>query len=371
MDLTLDQYSKLHGQVRDAYLVKTKKLITAGFKHITDTIEDIVVNDSFTFENLARRLKRGTGDSLFDAFDNRISDLEKKGKIGTSVWYKCARNSIKSYANKDLKFADITPTWLEKYQAHLLDEGKEYTTISINMRALRAILNEGKANGITTESQYPFAVKNNGKYAIPEGAGRKIALNAAQFIDVINYPILPELEKWRDLWIFSFYCNGANISDILRFKYENIVDGNYIEWHRRKTTSRKKEKIKIKAVISPEMRTIIETYGNPDTSPHNYIFNYLRPGLSPLQENLIIKNTIHNINRLMTSIGKALGISKLTTYAARHSWASISRREGVSLFGISKGMGHQSLATTQIYLDSLSDDELNANAAKLPRMIKL
>src|SRR5664280_2899212 len=90
MDLSMDEYSRLHGQVRDHNLIKTKKLITDGFKRITDNIEDLVQKEGFTLEGLARRIKRGTGDSILDAFKNKIEDLEKAGKIGTSVWYSCA-----------------------------------------------------------------------------------------------------------------------------------------------------------------------------------------------------------------------------------------------------------------------------------------
>jgi integrase len=85
---------------------------------------------------------------------------------------------------------------------------------------------------------------------------------------------------------------------------------------------------------------------------------------------MVIQNLTHTINKKMKGIGKALKIGPITTYWARHTWASISRHEGVSLFGISKGMGHKSLSTTQIYLDSLSDDEIIKNASKLPRRKK-
>ena len=234
------------------------------------------------------------------------------------------------------------------------------------MRALRSIINEGKAHGIISQSQYPFVIKKNGKYSIPEGTGRKIALTTDQLMEVFNYQIYPDDEKWRDLWVFSFYCNGANLNDVLRFKYENVF-GNCIEWFREKTIHQDKEKQKIRAVITEEMKQIIERYGNPDHKPGNYIFPYLSDKLTPIEERKIIQNVTHNINKKMHKIGQALGYGDITTYWTRHSWASISRTEGISTFAISKGMGHKNLKTTEIYLDSLSDDELIENAAKLPR----
>jgi integrase len=366
MDLTLDEYDKLHKSVRGEYLLKTKKLIHDNFKKITDIIEEIVIHDGFTIDGLNTRLSRGVKDSILSAFDNKIADLEAKGKVGSSVWYSCALNNMKSFTKKELKFADITVIWLKSYEAYLLKEKRTYTTISMYMRALRSIINEGKAHGIISQAQYPFVIKKNGKYSIPEGTGRKIALNTSQLMEVFNYQIFPDDEKWRDLWVFSFYCNGANLNDILRFKYENIV-GNCIEWFREKTIYQDKEKRKIRAIITEEMKLIIDKYGNPDHKPGNYIFPYLRDKLTPIEERKIIQNVTHTINKKMHKIGQALGYGDITTYWTRHSWASISRKEGASMFSISKGMGHKNLKTTEIYLDSLSDDELIENAAKLPR----
>jgi integrase/recombinase XerD len=375
MDLTLDEYDKLHKSVRSEKLTKTKKLIQEHFKSLTDIIDDIVVHEGFTKDTLNRRLSKGKTDSVNNAFKNKVTELQESGKVGSSVWYSCAINSIEKYADRELTFADITPSWLKGYESYLLKDRKEgakvikgrsYTTISMYMRALRSIINEAKANGIISQAQYPFAIKRNGGYAIPEGRGRKIALNTAQIMEVFNQKIHPDNEKWRDLWVFSFYCNGANINDILRFKYENI-SGNCIEWFREKTIHIDREKRKIRAIITEEMQMIIDKYGNPDRNPSNYIFPYLSAKLTPVQERKIIQNVTHNINKKMHRIGKALGYGDITTYWTRHSWASISRKEGASVFSISKGMGHKNLKTTEIYLDSLSDDELIENAAKLPR----
>ena len=132
-----------------------------------------------------------------------------------------------------------------------------------------------------------------------------------------------------------------------------------------KTLSTDPEKDKIRAVITEEMQAIINKYGNKDRQ--GYIFEFLTDGLSPLQERMIIQNLIHCVNRRMKKIGKALGYGDITSYWARHTFASISRRNDVKLFAISKSLGHKNLATTQVYLDSLSDDELIENAAKMPR----
>jgi integrase len=370
MDLSVKQYDRLHGEVKNANLVKTKKLIQAGFKRITDTIEDILNKEAFSLELLKKKLSRGTQDSIFSAFDNKIAELENDGRVGTAVFYSGSRNSIMKYVNKDVMFSDITPQWLQNYESHLQAEGKELTTISINLRALRAIINDAKREGIITEAQYPFSrVRDDKKFQIKKAPGSPRALTEEQLYKVFDYPLLPNDEKWRDLWVFSFYCNGANIGDMLRFKYRDIVN-NGIEWYRKKTISEDTEPRKIRAVITEEMQDIINKYGNPDRLPGNYIFPYLLSRLTPLEERKIIQNVIHSINKRMKKIGRTLGYGEITTYWCRHTWASISRRKEVKLYAISKGLGHKNLTTTQNYLDSLPDDELIENAAKMPRRNK-
>lgn len=374
IDITAEDYSRIHKAVRSPELQKTKKSIEASFNTVFEIVKELIDNEGFTLEGLNLRLKRGSKNSLFAAFDTQIAELKEKGKVGSVVWYTCAKNSVERFAKKDLtedavvdlKFSDITPSWLAKYQSQLEEEGKAYTTISINMRAIRAIMNGALREGIIARAQYPFQINKNGKYRIPEGKGRKIALSEAQIIEVFNHAIHPDDEKWRDLWIFSFYCNGANISDILQFKYKDIING-CIEWHRKKTLTTDSDKSKIRAFLNEEMQDIINRWGNKDKQPSNYIFPYLTKGLTPFQTRAITQEVIHQINKRMKKIGKALGYGDITTYWARHSYASISRSKGVQTFSISKSLGHKNLSTTQIYLDSLSTEEIIQNASLLPK----
>lgn len=362
MDMTPEQYSSLHGRVK----TREKAIILEGFETLKNTLQEMIAAGDFSMELFNRRLSRGQRDSVFDAFDSRIAELEAAGKPGSVTWYKCARRSIEKFAHpRDLSFADITPAWLARYEQKMLEEGKEYTTISINLRALRAIMNQALRDGIIPPAQYPFSREGNKGYRIPEARARKIALSEQQLINVINYPVPPGGEMYRDLWLFSMYANGANISDIARLKWKNL-SGDFLEWHRGKTASTDREKMKIRAFVRPEMADILKRYGNTDRKPESYIFPFLHTRMTPSQERAAVQDLIHRINKRMKSIGRALGIGDITTYWARHTWASISRSKGVSLYGISKALGHKNLTTTQIYLDSLSDEEIINNAKLLP-----
>ena len=180
----------------------------------------------------------------------------------------CLAKSLQRFTGPDLRFSEIMKEWLKKYEAFLLDKGKSYTSISMYMRALQAIVNEGKNQGIITQVQYPFG---KGKYEIPEEAGRKTALTLSQIGEVLKYPLLSDTEKkCRDLWFFSFLTNGINISDLLHLRYSKIANG-HIRFFRQKTVGKSRKKREIVAVLLPEMKQIIEKWGNPNKSSDNFI----------------------------------------------------------------------------------------------------
>ena len=97
------------------------------------------------------------------------------------------------------------------------------------------------------------------------------------------------------------------------------------------------------------MQEIIDKYDTGDT-----------PYLLPIIKNMEVdvrrqyKNAAHLVNDKLRKLGEQLGLAiPLTTYVARHSWASIARSKNIPLPVISEAMGHDSEKTTHIYLASL------------------
>lgn len=97
------------------------------------------------------------------------------------------------------------------------------------------------------------------------------------------------------------------------------------------------------------MQTILDKY------PENKS-DYLLPVIktSGINERCAYRNTGYTINRNLKQIASKLDLNfRLTMYVARHSWASAAKAKGIPVSVISEGMGHDSEATTQIYLASL------------------
>jgi integrase/recombinase XerD len=363
IDLTEDEW-KMLPTTKKRELVETRGLIQAGFDKVKDHIKNMVKGEGFSMEGLTKRLSKGRKDSILSAFNSKIEDLTKTGQIGTASSYKCAINSIQKFTSKDLKYSDVNLDWVKKYEAHLLSEDKTRTTIKFYIGCLRAIMNEGKENKIITDSQYPFG---KGKFEIKTGTGRKLALTLYEISRVIEYPLITDNERrMRDLWFFSYLTNGINFNDMLRLKYKDIAGGE-IHFNRHKTIRTTKMQKEIIATLLPEMKNIIKKWGNPDRKPDNYIFPFLNKDMDPITEKRTIQNIIRLCNKKMAEISKALKYNNISTYTARHSYATVLKRSGANIAFISESLGHSDIRTTENYLSSFEQEARAKNAALLTK----
>jgi site-specific recombinase XerD len=107
------------------------------------------------------------------------------------------------------------------------------------------------------------------------------------------------------------------------------------------------------APILPETQKIIDKWGDPDSK---FIFGYLKDGLTPSEVRIICQNVTRLINRHMGTIAKDVGLPNVSTYTARHSYASNLLKNKASVEFISEALGHGDVRTTKAYLDGFDSD---------------
>lgn len=364
IDLTEEEWQMLP-TTKKRDLLEQKELIQAGFYLVWDHAKELLKAGSFSIDALSKRLSRGSKNSLLTAFDAKIHELNRAGQIGTAITYQCAMNSISKFIKRDLKLSDITVEWLKRYDAHLQEEEKAVTTVKIYMGCIRAILNDARREGIITETAYPFGRETDNKYEIRAGIGRKLALSLAQIKAVLDYPLYTETEqRSRDLWFFSYLCNGINFNDMLKLKYRNIAGGE-IHFRRQKTQRTSRMQKEIIATMLPEMEAIINRWGNKPRRPESYIFPFLTDKMDPVTQKKTIQNAVRLVNKKMKQISDALEFDTISTYTARHSYATVLKRSGSNISFISESLGHSDLRTTEAYLSSFETEERAKNASKL------
>lgn len=331
-------YNKIHAFESKAVMVAEKLKVFTFSKF-----------EEMYFEN------RDAADSVSFAFDKYIDELKEENRIGTAVSYECAKGSINIF-RKNLKFADITPALLKKYENWMMTNNKSRTTVGIYLRSLRTIFNRANID----KSLYPFGEGKN-KYSIPTGKNIKKALTLEEISKIFHYeaPEKSMADMAKDYWIFIYLCNGLNVKDLCLLKHKNI-QGNVLYYERAKTKRSKNTGEVITVSLKPQAKAIISKWGQLSVSPETYIFPHLLKGMTAETERKTIQQVTKNINKYMKRIAKETGINKeVTTYFARHSFATVLRNSGASTEFISEALGHSSMKTTKSYLAGFEQDTIH------------
>ncbi|HNT81082.1 MAG TPA: site-specific integrase [Bacteroidia bacterium] len=314
---------------------------------------------SFSWAEFEKQLFEKSADpgSLFSNYESLIHKIESEGRISTANTYRNSMDSIKKFVKgQELYFNDITSEFLARYENWARDLGRSSTTISIYLRCLKRILNEAIEKGSFDRNAYPFG---RYRYKIPASKNVKKALTKADIAKLFQHKLIDgsKEQKARDFWIFSYLCNGANIKDILKLRVQDIQQ-NRITFVRSKSASTSHSLKPIVVMMNEYMRDIIDRQGNLIGDDEDYVFPLLKREMTPKQQLFKVRDHIKFINKNMAGLMVQIGIKeKVTTYTARHSFATILKRGGASIEFIAESLGHSNVRTTENYLDSFEDHE--------------
>ena len=296
---------------------------------------DCVV-DELVSEFLVRK-KRGT---LFNFLNETITKLQKLGKARTAETYSAALASFRKFRkNEDILLHDIDSDIMEKYQAYLSLNGLIPNTISFYMRILRATYNRAVECGLIEQAS-PFRRVYTG---VAKTVKRAISLKAVKAIKLLDLSQRPSLEFARDMFLFSFYTRGMSFIDIAYLKKSDFNNG-VISYRRRKTGQ------PLQIACEKSIMMLIERYQAEVDSP--FLLSIITKSDKDIRKQYQAK--MYAINKSLKEVARIAKIDvPLTLYVARHSWASIAHYQNIPISVISESMGHESEATTQIYLASL------------------
>jgi integrase len=363
--------------------------IAFEFNRITDEAEKVINEiNTFSFNHFEEKFfhKATAWDNIFVAMVDFIKGLKDEERFGYASSFESTLRAIKEYhegkeldfncrqkvetrynayaSGKPLNFVDITPTWLKAFELWLHKKGKSKSTIGIYVRNIRVLFNVAmKVHKIRAE--YPFTVHK------PKTAkGRKTALTALQISMIANFKTKhPQEQFYREIFMFSFLGNGMNLSDIARLKYSNIVDGE-IWFVREKTKGEESEEDKLHVPITKNMHFIIDRYGKKAIGFDSYIFPILKPDWSEERNYAEIKQLTKQVNKYVRRIAMVVGINEnISSYVARHSWATIAKNSGTSTAFISEALGHSSEIVTKRYLKSFEKSTREEHSEKMENSV--
>ena len=385
------RYTDESGKEQEGYLVRATTIIAR-------------LGDGFTFDEFAEALANygkekelpAEQTDLLAALLAKAVSMTNAGRIGNAVNYELAAKSLRrfvaSFSDDErkeflnipiprrsrqprpvavLQFSHLTPDFLTTYEQWMQHYGKasqkalgaatgaSLTTVGIYLRHVRAVVNDAIEAGLLSRDAYPFG---RNRYVIPAGANTKKALPKADIEKIKAYQTLPGTMEQRshDMWLFSYFCNGANLTDICRLTWNKIdTKEGKLTFIRQKTTrSKKQNQTPIVAHLRPETLAIIERWGTADKRPSGFIFPFLNADMTDHQKKQAVHQTIKMTNKWMGKIAEELGIdADVNTYSARHSYATTLLKSNAPLAFISKSLGHTNIKTTESYLGSFDDEE--------------
>lgn len=336
---------------------KEQKEIKNKIEHYENKANGIINRLSvFTFDAFGIQFINdyNTTDSVSLAFDNYISNLKIEERVGTAESYECAKKSISKF-KKNLTFADVTPTFLKKYENWMIKNGRSISTVGIYLRSLRAVYNLQSIDN----SIYPFGV-GKGKYIIPTSKNTKKALTIQEIGKIYNYKVESNSTKEmaRDYWMFLYLSNGMNVKDFCLLKWRNI-NINMLTYRRAKTERSQREGKIITIALKSESLEILKKWGQPSLNKDAYIFPHLNKKMNADEKRATYQNMTKIINKYVKQIAKEVKINKeVTTYFARHSFATVLKRSGAKIELISELLGHSNVGVTESYLDSFEKEHI-------------
>lgn len=364
------------------------KVALKEYARIEALADDIISKiPEFSFGQFGDKFlkKPGDWDNVFSAMLDWISDLRLEGRFGTASSFESTLRAIKEFHQgkkfkynsrdkvdsrhkayldgKALSFHDITPKWLKRFEKHLGGQKKSRSTIGVYTRNLRTLFNLAvKKHKVT--APYPFD-----EYQPFDASDRKVALSAPQVALIHTYKTEdPREQLFRDMFIFSFMANGMNVADILRLKRSNITD-NEIKFLREKTKNSRRAK-EIKVPVTSTMQRLITRHGSRAVGHNAYIFPILKPSMTPEEQYREVREFTKRMNITLKKIAKAVGIQeRVSTYAARHSFASLLRDKGVSSEYLKEALGQSTLSVTERYLKDLDSKTRRDNSELLEDVI--
>lgn len=295
-------------------------------------------------------------------YEELISNYGEIGKTGNRRTYKASLNCLKRFtANKlDIFFSDINVAWLNRYEDWFRQRKCKETFMSVQFRTLRSAYNKAIVAKATSCKNYPFAEFKVSKFNVKT---KKRALTKEDVMKIITTETInptPIRTLTRSFFTFSYLCAGIPFVDFANLKPDNIVKGK-LSYVRQKTHG------EINVTICDQALEIVDRYESY-CKEAKYLFPVFdaRVHKTPQQKANRINKVCNQVNKELKVLADELEIdAEITTYVARHTFATILKRSGVNIGIISELMGHADLTTTEIYLDGFDEEQVEQAMSNL------
>ena len=332
--------------------------------------ENIVINLAQEKISFTESDKKITAPVLATFSDECAAKLEADEQFRTAKAYRtAARTFIRFVGNKNVLLSDINAPLMRRYEEHLKSQVKSLNTVSFLLRNLRVLFNRAiDEKRMSRPQENPFLKLCTGIYPTKKRALDKAEIGRLARLDIANSK---KMKKRKGIltsrqtdalkyFLFCFHARGMSFVDLAFLKKSDIRNGEI--FYKRRKTGRS-----LLLKINAPMKEII-LYFAERTKNSPYVFPIINPDKGNEYKQYCSALTLQN--KTLKSIGKKAESKKpLTTHVARHTWATLAKRERIPHAVISEALGHRDERTTAIYLDSFEPSVLFKASERVSRVV--
>ena len=306
-------------------------------------------------------MKKG---NLISFMQQVAHELQAGGHLGTAHIYRSSMNAVVSFQGSErLLFQDLTPEWLKRFECSLRSRGCSWNTVSTYLRTLRAVYNRAVDGRKAAYIPNLFRSVYTGTHA-----DRQRALDTEDmkrvFVGVPQAAFIPSgLKRARELFILMFLLRGLPFVD-LAYLRKSDLQGNVIHYRRRKTGR------PLSVTLTAEAMVLLQRYMNRDVhSP--YLFPILRSDEGSKEAYHEYQLALRSFNYQLGMLGELLGLKDhLSSYTARHTWATTAYYCEIHPGIISEAMGHSSITVTETYLKPFRNKKIDEANRQIVDFVK-
>lgn len=291
------------------------------------------------------------------------AELQMEGNFGTAHVYRSSLNAIIAYRGKrDFVFSEVTSEWLKGFEVHLRSRGCSWNTVSTYLRTFRAVYN--RAVNLRKAPYVPYLFRSvytgtraDHKRALSDDDVRKV------FVDLRGTGISLPVRQAQELFILMFLLRGMPFVDLAYLRKSDLRD-NMITYRRRKTGR------SLSVTLTPEAMILIKKYMNRDSSSP-YLFSFLKSCEGTKEAYREYQLALRSFNQQLMLLGELLGLGdKLSSYTARHTWATTAYYCEIHPGVISEAMGHSSITVTETYLKPFRSKKIDEANKQVINFVK-
>jgi integrase/recombinase XerD len=351
--MTHPQYKKITRAIED-YLeeidfeVKVMKKNGHDFISLLDLIAKIKKSD-----------KPVIAAKLYAFTDSIIAELREADRIGYANTFRDIKEYVLKhvFGEKDKAFVNFTRSDFEALEKYLIDQELKDTTMSAYLRSFYRIWNLAIKAGMCPKDHHPSKVIKFKPYKKYKTSKRAISAADIKLIESYEAEYLSREYRNQQIFLFSYYCRGINFNDIVKLKEKNFA-GEILTYRRSKNKRLYDFKLHSKA------KAIVEVFRNyPMQSDGEYVFPILKKEHDTAAKiDARIDSALKDLNEDLKTIKDNKNIDRtVTSYVARHSFATNLKHKKVAVSLIQEAMGHETEEMTRTYLEEY-DDELVASS---------